>query len=79
MDADLRAVLDLERHLISLDDDAAQATSLDQINADYTASTTLDNQFGDAVDHLRLTSTYRLPQASARTQARHQHHQPQHE
>jgi hypothetical protein len=54
MDADLRAVLDVERRLISLDDDAGQATSLDQINTDYGAATALDNQLGDAVDHLRL-------------------------
>jgi hypothetical protein len=54
MEADLRAVLDVERRLIGLDDDAAQAASLDQINTDYSASRALDNQFGDAVDHLRL-------------------------
>lgn len=54
MDGDLRAVLDVERRLIALDDDAAQAASLDQINTDYNTAAALNNQFGDAVDHLRL-------------------------
>src|SRR2546428_11209673 len=54
MEADLRALLDVERRFISLDDDAAQATSLDQINTDYNTETALGSQQADAVDHLRL-------------------------
>lgn len=54
MEADLRALLDVGRRFISLDDDAAQAASLDQINTDYNAETALGSQQGDAVDHLRL-------------------------
>jgi hypothetical protein len=54
MEADRRAVLDIERRYANLEDDAAQATSLDQINTDWNAIQALSNQFGDAVDHLRL-------------------------
>jgi hypothetical protein len=54
MEGDQRAVFDVLRRMISLYDDAAQATSLDQIGADYNALGALDNQFNDAIDHLRL-------------------------
>lgn len=54
MQADLRAVLDIERRRIDLTDDAAQATSLNQITQDYNSFRALDNQFGDAIDHIRL-------------------------
>lgn len=54
MDADLRALLDVERRRLSLIDDAARASSLDQINQDFRSLAALENRFGDAVDHIRL-------------------------
>jgi hypothetical protein len=54
MEGDKRAVLDVERRFISFDEDAAQATSLDQINTDTSATAALDSQQDQAVDHLRF-------------------------
>ena len=54
MEADRRAVLDIERRRLSLVDDAAQATSLDQINSDYNSLSAIESQFEDAIDHMRL-------------------------
>lgn len=54
MEADLRALLDIERRYISLEDDAAQATSVGQISTDNNLINALGNQHGDAVDHIRL-------------------------
>jgi hypothetical protein len=54
LQADFRALLDILRRVISFDEDAAQAVSLDQINADDRAIAALSNQQGDAADHLRL-------------------------
>jgi hypothetical protein len=65
MEADLRALLDIDRRRLSLLDDAAQATSLDQINRDFGSLLVLDNQFGDAVDHVRLDLDCRLHHRAA--------------
>jgi hypothetical protein len=74
MQADLRALLDIDRRVISFDDDAAQAASLPQITTDFNSRSALDSQFGDAVDHLRLDlnlpaapslSPFATPSASA--------------
>jgi hypothetical protein len=63
MEADRRALLDIERRRLSVIDDAAQATTLDQINTDYNSLVSLENTFSDAVDHMRLDLG--LPAASS--------------
>lgn len=54
MRADVHALLDIEQRRIALAEDAAKATSLNQITGDNNALIRLGSQFEDAVNLLRL-------------------------
>jgi len=51
---DVNAVVDIERSRITIAEDAAQATSLDQISQDVRLLTALRPQFDDAINRLRV-------------------------
>lgn len=54
MEADVNAVIDIEKSRITIAEDAAQATSLDQISQDVRLITALRPQFDDAINRLRV-------------------------
>jgi hypothetical protein len=54
MTPDVNAVIDMERSRITIAEDAAQATSLDQILQDVRLLTDLRPQFDEAINRLRV-------------------------
>lgn len=54
MQADQRALLDIEQRQINLVENGANATSFDQISADFNSLDALRNEFEDDVVHVRF-------------------------